>query len=115
MTFDPAIVLTAPGATITAGAITAVIQLFKSLLPDGWLANASALRKRQLAAVLAAAAVVYAAAATAYPLNLISIGGLGVAWFGITLIATAGYDAAKTTVQVAQAALGTPNAADAGL
>jgi hypothetical protein len=100
MNFDPAMILSAAGATAAAAAITGLIELAKKLIPG--LENASQRTYQQIAAFLSLGVVVYAAFASSYPLDPVSIGALGVAWYGIARLATATYDAARTVAATIQ-------------
>ena len=93
MTFDFSIVLTAGGAAASAVFLAGVIQLAKRLPGIGPILDAG---KEAWASVAGAAILVgYAAWATGYVVDPVSIGGLFLAWLGIARLATASYDTAK--------------------
>ena len=93
MTFDFSLVLTAGGAAASAVFLAGVIELAKRLPGIGPRLDAG---KEAWASVVGAAILVsYAAWATGYVVDPVSIGGLFLAWLGIARLATASYDTAK--------------------
>ena len=93
MTLDFSLVLTAGGAAASAVFLAGVIELAKRLPGIGPILDAG---KEAWASVVGAAILVsYAAWATGYVVDPVSIGGLFLAWLGIARLATASYDTAK--------------------
>ena len=94
MTLDLSIVLTAGGAAASAVFLAGVIELAKRLPGIGPILDAG---KEAWASVVGAAILVgYAAWATGYVVDPVSIGGLFLAWYGIARLATASYETAVT-------------------
>ena len=93
MTLDFSLVLTAGGAAASAVFLAGVIELAKRLPGIGPILDAG---KEAWASVVGAAILVsYAAWATGYVVDPVSIGGLFLAWYGIARLASASYDTAK--------------------
>ena len=93
MTLDFSLVLTAGGAAASAVFLAGVIELAKRLPGIGPILDAG---KEAWASVVGAAILVgYAAWATGYVVDPVSIGALFLIWYGIARLATASYDTAK--------------------
>ena len=93
MTLDFSLVLTAGGAAASAVFLAGLIELAKRLPGLGPWLDAG---KEAWASVVGAAILVgYAAWATGYVVDPVSIGGLFLAWYGIARLASASYDTAK--------------------
>jgi hypothetical protein len=100
-TFTLSVVLTAAGATVSAGLIASVIQLLKLVPVFGpWIDEN---REPGVAVILSGILVGVAYFGTSTDINILSGFAAFLAWVGIARLATAGYD---TAVSVKEAIAG---------
>jgi len=93
-TFDLHLVLTAPGAVVSAALIASIIELLKRVPVIGpWI---DAKREPGFGVLFSLALVAYAVAALALPLDLVSIFGYFLAFIGIAALASKSHDLATT-------------------
>ncbi len=92
--FDLAIVLTAAGATISAGLIASVIEVLKKVPVIGPIIDAK--REPGAGVILSAGLVAYTVYALALPVDAVSLFGYFFAFLGIAALASKSHDLAAT-------------------